>query len=240
MTGARRPVTGARRPVTEARRPVAVVFDVIETLMSLDPLRVRLQAVGQPADLLDGWFARTLRDGMALSLAGDFVLFPDVARSALRGATRFTIDDAAVDHVLAGFGELPAQSDAAPAMELLAGAGVRLACLTNGAAAVTAAFLERSGLHPLVERVMTVEEAGTWKPPAVVYHRAVEQLGLAPRQAALVAVHAWDCHGARRAGLVTGWARRLEGGWSEVFAEPDVAGDDLVEVARGLLALPAG
>jgi 2-haloacid dehalogenase len=55
-----------------------------------------------------------------------------------------------------------------------------------------------------------------------------------------VAVHAWDCHGAKRAGLTTGWASRLEGGYGGLFAPADVTGADLAEVADGLLALPAG
>ena len=56
-----------------AVRPAAVAFDVIETLMPLAPLRDRLAAVGQPPDLLELWFTRTLRDGMALSAASSLV-----------------------------------------------------------------------------------------------------------------------------------------------------------------------
>lgn len=56
---------------------------------------------------------------------------------------------------------------------------------------------------------------------------------------ALVAVHAFDCHGAHAAGLTTGWASRLELRYPDVFHPADVYGDDLVAVAEGLLALPA-
>ena len=58
------------------RRPVAVAFDVIETLMSIEPLRGRLTDIGQPAYLLEAWYTRTTRDGMALSATTDFVAFP--------------------------------------------------------------------------------------------------------------------------------------------------------------------
>jgi 2-haloacid dehalogenase len=88
--------------------------------------------------------------------------------------------------------------------------------------------------------VISAEEAGTWKPPAPVYQYAAAVLGVKPPQLALVAAHAWDCHGAKRAGLVTGWVSRLERAYSPVFAAPDVAGADLTEVARRLLDLPAG
>jgi 2-haloacid dehalogenase len=125
-------------------------------------------------------------------------------------------------------------------MRTLADAGVRVCCLTNGSAEVTAAFLARTGLERYSERVISVAEAGTWKPPARVYHHAADVLGLPPERVALVAVHAWDCHGAKRAGLTTGWSSRLEGGYGSLFAPADVIGASLTEVADGLLALPAG
>jgi 2-haloacid dehalogenase len=52
-----------------------------------------------------------------------------------------------------------------------------------------------------------------------------------------VAAHDWDCHGAKRAGLTTGWVRRHSGGFGAPFAPPDVTGDTLGEVADKLLAL---
>jgi 2-haloacid dehalogenase len=105
---------------------------------------------------------------------------------------------------------------------------------------VTGAFVQRAGLDGYIERVISVEEAGTWKPPAAVYRHAAAVFGLPPRGLALVAAHAWDCHGAKRAGLTTGWVSRLEHEYSPLFAAPDVSGDDLTEVAAGLLGLPAG
>lgn len=55
-----------------------------------------------------------------------------------------------------------------------------------------------------------------------------------------MAVHAFDCHGAKRAGLTTGWARRPEGYHAAVFAAVDVVGEDVVEVVEKLAALTTG
>ena len=82
------------------RRPAVVAFDVIETLMSLEPLRARLTDIGQPAALLEAWYTRTLRDGMALSATGDYAGFADVAEAALRGLAHYTISDEQVAHIL--------------------------------------------------------------------------------------------------------------------------------------------
>lgn len=221
-------------------RPRVVAFDVVETLMSLEPLRQRFTDVGLPGALLERWFDRLLRDGMALTLAGDYEPFPRVADAALRTLSRGTVTDDEVTHVLSGFAELPAHPDAEPAMRLLADRGVTMVCLSNGAARTTRDFLRRTALDGYVDQVISVADVHSWKPPARVYHHALDRIGRPAEEVALVAVHAFDCHGAHRAGLTTGWAGRLEGEYATIFAPADVTGDDLVEVAGGLLALSAG
>jgi 2-haloacid dehalogenase len=216
-----------------------VAFDVIETLMSLEPLRARLTDIGQPPGLLEAWYTRTLRDGMALSATGDYVPFTEVAEAALRGLTHYTVSDEQVAAVMAGFGELPAFPDALPAITSLSEAGLRVACLTNGSAYLGSSFVNRSGLGALVDRVISVGEVYRWKPAGMVYRYATEVMGTTPDRMALVAAHDWDCHGAKRAGLTTGWVSRKSGGFGAPFAPPDVVGEDLTEVAAKLLALEA-
>jgi 2-haloacid dehalogenase len=211
--------------------PTVVAFDVIGTLMSLEPLRDSLPS----PDLLDAWYARTIRDGMALAVTGRYADFPDVAAAALRGLTRYTISDADVARAIAGLAELPAFPDAAPALKLLAEADIRVLCLTNGTARFTGAFLDRAGLRRYVERVVSVGDVGRWKPSAFVYRFAAELAQVPPEQVALVAAHDWDCHGAKAAGLTTGWVSRDAGGYSPVFLPPDVTGADLPEVVTALL-----
>jgi 2-haloacid dehalogenase len=220
-----------------SRRPAVVAFDVMETLASLEPLRARLTETGQPPGLLEAWYTRTLRDGMALSATGDYTGFTEVADAALRGLTHYTISDDQVAYVMAGFGELPAFPDALPAITRLREARLRVACLTNGSASFTSSFVQRAGLESLVERIISVGEVYRWKPASVVYLYAAEVLGVSPDRMALVAAHDWDCHGAKRAGLTTGWVSRKAGGFGVPFAPPDVRGEDLTEVAAKLLAL---
>jgi len=222
-----------------SRRPAVVAFDMIETLMSLEPLRGRLTEIGQPPYLLEAWYTRTLRDGLALSATGDYVAFTDVADAALRAVTNYTVSDEQVTHVMAGFDDLPAFPDALPAITSLTEAGLRTACLTNGPAHLASAFVNRAGLGSLVDRVISVGEVYRWKPAGVVYLYAAEVMGVPPEQMALVAAHDWDCHGAKRAGLITGWVSRKSGGYGAPFAPPDVVGEDLTEVAAKLLALDA-
>src|SRR5580704_17088445 len=118
--------------------------------MSLEPLRARLTDIGQPPGLLEAWYTRTLRDGMALSATGDFVSFTEVAEAALRGLTNYTVSESQLASVMAGFGELPAFPHAVPALSALSEAGVRVACVTNGSSYLAPSFVNRTGLGSLV------------------------------------------------------------------------------------------
>jgi 2-haloacid dehalogenase len=221
----------------ERSRPRAVAFDVIETLFSLGPVAERLEAHGLDASSLERFFVRLLRDGFVLACTGRHRTFPDIAAATLEIVAP-TLDGTARSDVLAGFEVLQAHADVRPALEALRAGGVRIAALTNGSARLTAHLLEANDIHGYFERVISADEVRVWKPRPEPYLHAAETLGLEPADVAMVAVHAWDTHGARCAGLTTGWASRLEGTYSNVLEPPHVSGDDLTAVATGLLSLP--
>jgi len=224
--------------VTGRLRPEVVVFDVVETLASLDPVAARLAEHGLGEHVLGAWFSRLLRDGMALTAAGGYAGFADVARSALKAETRAALTDDQIELVVDAFGELTPQPDAVAALRTARAAGMRVFTLTNGAAATTKRFLERAGIAGEVEQVLAIDEVRAWKPAAAPYEHAVAKSGVPAERVALVAVHSWDIYGARRAGLTTGWSPRLEGAPIDVFGSADITADTLDGVIAGLAALP--
>ena len=80
--------------------------------------------------------------------------------------------------------------------------------MTNGSAAISRKLFECGGIAALIERCMSVEEVGRWKPAPEPYGFAAEQRGVSPDQVMLVAVHPWDVDGAKRAGLAAAWINR--------------------------------
>lgn len=219
--------------------PAVVAFDVIETVFSLESLRPGLEAVGLPGHVLETWFAQILRDAFALDATGVYNPFRDVATATLRSlfAVSKQLDPAEINRVTEGFSTLDAHSDAAPAMRALRDARVRVVALTNGSAGVTQQLLERSGLDEFIERVISVDEVKCWKPRREVYLHCAEAVGVEPGHIALIAAHAWDIHGARRAGLMAGFVTRRKEPFPAIMEGPNVTGSTLVEVAEGLLKL---
>jgi 2-haloacid dehalogenase len=215
-------------------QPRLIVFDVIETLFSLEPTRAAMTKVGLPPEALEVWFARLLRDAFAITAAGGYAGFKTIATGALTTVLGEKEDrDEHMAHILGSLGELPAHHDAEPALSACHRAGVPVVALTNGTAEATKHLLERSGLTPLVSRVLSVHEVGVWKPHRSVYHAAIGDVE--PQRAALVAVHGWDIYGARQAGLMTGWCSRLEGTLPPSLGPADVEAGDLVTVVERLL-----
>lgn len=218
-------------------RPNVVLFDVLETLIDLDPLAARLEEVGQPGIVLQPWFMRFQRDAMALTLAGDSAPFEAVAKESLRTETKYTLSERDIEYVVDGFSTLPAFEDAVPALKKLSEAGMSVGCLTVNSPDKTRSFLEGAGLDGFVDHVVTAQDADVWKPHPDIYRFAAKRLDTPIERLALVAVHAWDCHGAKRAGATAGWCSRLEYKPGDVFLPADVTGDTLVEVADKLMSL---
>jgi 2-haloacid dehalogenase len=213
--------------------PALVIFDVNETLSDLEPLRPRLEGAGLPGSLLEVWFASTLRDGIAPAAAGGYADFRAVGLGVLAELGAAPAD---AEHVLAGLADLEVHPDVPEGMRRLAEAGVRMATLTNGAAANGARLLERAGLADLVERTPSVEAVGRWKPAPEPYLYAARECGLPPERCVVVAVHPWDVDGAIRAGLRGGWLDRRGRPYPGVFRAPDATGETLGALADALLA----
>ena len=189
-----------------------VVFDVNETLSDMTPMADRFAEVGASPHLAALWFAALLRDAFALTAAGStdrFATFAaDGVRTVLHGVALNRDLDAAVAYILDGFQGLPVQPDVPDGVRALSGTGRRLATLSNGAASVAEGLLDRAGLRTEFERVLSVEQAGVWKPAPGSYAYAARECGVAPGQMLLVAVHPWDVDGALRAGLAGCWLDR--------------------------------
>ncbi len=218
--------------------PSVIVFDVNETLSDMAPLAQRFTDVGAPAALAKLWFATLLRDGFALASAGDNGRFAEIGAEALRGLLLgLPLDhgtDHAVEHVMQGMSQLSVHPDVVDGVRALRAAGYRLVTLTNGATAVADRLFAAAGIRGAFERLLSVEDAPTWKPAAAAYSYAADVCGVPARDLLLVAVHPWDIHGASRAGLSTAWLNRTGGPYSRYFADPDIVISTLTDLANAL------
>jgi 2-haloacid dehalogenase len=218
--------------------PSVIVFDVNETLSDMRPMAQRFTDVGAPAHLAKLWFATLLRDGFALTAVGASRPFAELGVDALRTVLRdVDLDrdlDAAVEHVMSGFGELPVHPDVPDGVRALRAAGRRLVTLTNGSTQVSERLFTGAGIRQEFEALLSVEDAGIWKPARGAYEYAARTCGTEPADMVLVAVHPWDIDGAARAGLTTAWIDRSGSHYPASFTPPSLRASNLTDLAAQL------
>lgn len=219
-----------------ARRARVVVFDVNETLSDMSAMGQRFSEVGAPSHLAATWFAGLLRDGFALAAAGSSAPFAEVGAGLLRVLLADQPLDRsleeAVEHVMDGLTSLTLHPDVAPGIEALGDLGRRLVTLSNGSADAAAGLFERAGIRDRFEQLLSVEDAGVWKPAPGAYGWVLERCAVPAEQALLVAVHPWDVDGAARAGLSTAWLNRTGAPYPGYFRRPDLEVRTVGELAR--------
>lgn len=215
------------------------VFDVNETLLDLDGLRHRFEAV-LPSDLMGGWFSAMLRNSMLASMTGHYASFDEQGVDALftlGKAHGVDISSAQAEYVLAGLEELEAHRDVVPALNSMARKGMRCAALSNSSSRVLSAQMANSGLGAYFERLISVEEVGLFKPAPEVYIHAAGKLGVDIGDMWMVAAHDWDITGAIRAGAKGAFIDRGGGAHSLLGEKPDISGPDMGDVVRQILAV---
>ena len=193
-----------------------VVLDLDDTLLdhrgsAARALEAWLPTLGvtASAEITAAWFALEERYWAAW-LAGRFRL-DESRRRRMAGLLsvlgRPAVDDAALDelfarHIAAYEASWAPFPDAIETLAALAGAGLRLAVLTNGAAAMQRAKVAAIGASPYLEAVFTAEDLQLAKPDPATFQETCRRLGAAPGQVLHVGDrHDLDVVAARAAGL---------------------------------------
>ena len=190
----------------DATNPAVVVLDVNETLTDMTPVRHRFVDLGASEASFDAWFAATLRDGFAVTAAGGYAEFADIARHTVTTVLATHLADpseaaAGADYVLAALPELEVHPD-----------------VPDG-----------------LEQRLSVAAAGRWKPAPESYTFAATTVGEEPAALALVASHPWDVDGAARAGLVGAWLNRDGSDYPPYMTAPAVTASSMPTLADRLL-----
>ena len=120
----------------------------------------------------------------------------------------------------------------AAALEQLRASGYKLAILSNG----DRDMLKAAGPHIgfAFDHVISVEEAGYFKPHWKTYAKAEELMGLARSSILFVANHAFDCIGAKAYGMRTAFIDRRKRPFGETPYQPDLIVADFAELAAAL------
>lgn len=213
-------------------KPRIIFFDVVETVFSLAPLADKLTELNLPFGTDRLFFAQLLRDAFALSASGVFHTFPDIAKGTLTVLLHSLgreVNETTLKEILGIFSRLPAHRDVKPALEKMRCSNCQAILLTNGSRANTENLVRDNGIEHLVDDIVSVEDFNIWKPQTELYRQAALKHSCAPENALLVAAHAWDIHGAIRAGFHGIWIQRQELLYHPLMANPDDQAANLID-----------
>jgi 2-haloacid dehalogenase len=108
--------------------------------------------------------------------------------------------------------------------------------LTNSAPASVAQQLKNAGLTDFFERSFSVDAVRKYKPAAETYQYVARELGVATSGLRMIAAHAWDVHGALRAGCAATFIARPGHAVFPAGPKPDTSAPDLRAAADRIIA----
>ena len=215
-------------------RPDLVIFDVNETLLSLQPIQDRMEAAFGPNPPTREWFLRMLHGSLLANELDAHRPFGQIGQAALIAvAATHDVDlsDEAAAEIIGEMKSLPPHSEVPRSIARLSKLGFRIVALTNGSGEVATHQISNAGLKPFFERVISVEEVGKFKPHVSTYRHAAATMDVQLDKCLLVAAHDWDCAGALAAGMNTVFVSRPGAVWGLGSPQPETI-SDLVELAE--------
>jgi 2-haloacid dehalogenase len=183
----------------------ACVFDAYGTLFDVHaPVASVAARIGGNADALSRlWRQKQLEYTWLRSLMRAHADFWQVTGDALDYAlAAHDVDDPGLrDELMNLYMRLDAYPDAIEALRQLKSAGYVTAILSNGSPAMLDAAVNSAGLASHLDHVISIEEAGIFKPDPRVYELAVRHCGVAANAICFVSANTWDAQAAAHFGF---------------------------------------
>lgn len=190
----------------------ACVFDAYGTLFDVNAAAARCRdALGDKAEPLAVlWRQKQVSYSWLRSLMGRHADFWQVTGEALDFAMQtFGFSDPALRaRLMDCYRRLDAYPDAAGVLKTLKAAGIPTAILSNGSRGMLADAVSSAGLGGSLDAVLSIEDAGIYKPHASVYRLAVDRLGVSAGRICFLSSNGWDAHGAAAFGFQVVWINR--------------------------------
>jgi 2-haloacid dehalogenase len=223
-----------------------VMFDFYGTVVDMqtgltEAIRPYLQAKGstlEPSRVVTWWRRTHFEASMIDALVQrDHTPYREIGQQAVD----YTLDRAGIPHTAEEVAELVGAierlrpfPDVVAALTRLKAHGFSLIILSNGDLDMLERGVPYSGTAHLFDRVISVAEAGAFKPAAATYRTACSLLGLPAERVLFVANHAFDCVGAKAFGMRTAFVDRRRRPFGNPKYPPDLVVPDFRELGEML------
>jgi 2-haloacid dehalogenase len=216
-----------------------VVFDAYGTLFDVSAAARALAAepgrehfakfAGQVAE---DWRLKQLQYSWLREVSGDYCDFWQVTQDGLDWAlARAGMAEPDLREALLGlYWQLEAYPEVVPMLAALKAAGRTTAILSNGSPEMLDGAVQSAGVGALLDRVLSVEAVGHFKPNRLVYDLVGETFDVAPEAVLFVSSNGWDAAAAAAYGFRTLWVNRGGAPVDVLPGRPDHEAPDLTHV----------
>jgi len=212
------------------------VFDAYGTLFDVHSAAARhRQTIGANWDRLSQlWRTKHLEYTWITAQTGRHTTFWRLAEQSLDYAIAAVggVPRGVRDELLTAYRTLSAYPEVADVLVALRQRGASLSILTNGDPDMIGNAVASAGLVGLFDALITVHEAGIFKPDRRVYQLVCDRLGVSPAAISFQSSNRWDITGAKVFGFYCVWVNRL--GAPDEY--PDAPADRIVTNLEPLLA----
>jgi len=215
-----------------------ILFDVNETILSLDSLRSEFKTVFSDENIADIWFSMLLHNSTVCVLTGvntNFATLGEITLNDIVSRLKTPLSEKQKRSVLNCFANLQPHKDVKPALRTLRHAGYRTIAFSNSSHTLISTQIRNSGLMNEFSDIISVEKAGTFKPDALAYEFVTELLQQPKSQLRLISTHDWDTHGALSAGLKAAYIDRLNSPYNPLYLRPDIVGRSMPEIIDNII-----
>ncbi len=212
----------------------ACVFDAYGTLFDFNSAVGKYRdRLGVKADQVSGlWRTKQLEYTWLRSLMRQHDNFWQVTQDALDYVfDAVGINDQNLRNDLIGaYLTLDCYADVPETLSILKKNNLKLAILSNGSPAMLEAAVKSSKLENVLDKILSVEEVGVYKPDPRVYRLAEDSLQVGVSEIVFLSSNAWDAVGATNAGLQVTWVNRFSQRRERLPSQPNAEIKALAEL----------
>lgn len=225
--------------MTVATTSPIYVFDAYGTLFDVHSAVGRYRdEVGPKSDLLSAvWRAKQLEYTWIHARLDRQATFAELTEQSLDYAIAAIggVQKGLREELLSAYRSLRPYPEVPDVLDDLKGAGARLAILSNGDPEMLDAAVHAAGFDTVFDAVLSVAEAGIFKPAPQVYALATSFFSCDPGDISFQSSNRWDIAGAHVAGFRTVWINRtgVPDEYPSMPADREI--EDLTELAPELM-----
>ena len=215
-----------------------LTFDVNETLLNLDGLKIKFKKYFNDENLLSEWFGSVINSAFLCTIVNEQIDFSEVGKKMLISMSEKynqNLKNDEVIEIITTMRNLDPHNDVVESLDLLKKNKFKMIALTNSNIESAKQQLRNSKIIDYFDQVISVEEFNALKPSSKVYLEASNRMKCSISSMRMIACHAWDLIGASKSGMKVAYVQRTGQYWNPIFSKPEIFENNLIDLAKKII-----